>query len=132
LETMLLIPMLFAKISGEQSSQFLQEEMRKSLYRAVLKNDWETVIIIFEAYPEGAAILPITPERMNTLQFAIAVTAKYTILVEKLLNLEERIVQEQLAFENSNGDTALAITALSGNVEIAKEMVKRNKQLPMI
>lgn len=112
----------------EQSPQFL-EEMCNSLYRAALKNDWEGASIVFEAYGEGAAILPISQERMNTLQVAIAVTAKYTTLVQQLLNCMTR---EQLEFTNSNGDTALAIATLSGNVKLAKEMVTKNNNLPMI
>ena len=90
--------------------------------------DWETVIVIFEVC-EGAAILPITQERMNTLQVAIAIKAKYTTLVKELL---KSMTPEQLAFKNNNGDTALAIAALSGDVKTAMEIVKKNNELPMI
>jgi ankyrin repeat protein len=57
---------------------------------------------------------------MNALQVAIA--AKQNAFVKELLNLKD-IAAKQLEVENSNGDTALAITALSGNVEIAEKMV---------
>ncbi|XP_059438832.1 uncharacterized protein LOC132171518 [Corylus avellana] len=112
----------------EQSPKFL-EEMCNSLYRAALKNDWEGASIVFDNYGEGAAMLPISQERMNTLQVAIAVTAKYTTLVGKLLDYMN---PKELEFKNSNGDTALSIAALSGNVKLAKEMVTKNNKLPMI
>ncbi|KAE7996375.1 hypothetical protein FH972_001106 [Carpinus fangiana] len=64
---------------------------------------------------------------MNVLQIAVA--AKQTAFVQELLNC---MSAKELEFENANGDTALAITALSGNVKIAKKMVEKNDKLPMI
>jgi hypothetical protein len=65
--------------------------------------------------------LPLTQQKMNALQVAVA--AKQTAFVKELLKC---MSAKELEFKNSNGDTALPIATLLGNVKIAKKMVKKN------
>ncbi|XP_059435921.1 ankyrin repeat-containing protein NPR4-like isoform X2 [Corylus avellana] len=102
------------------------QSIRDSLYPAAAKGDWQSANDLNKKYSDIWEI-PITVQQMNALQ--VAVTTKQTAFVKELLNC---MTAEQLEFINNNGDTALAITALSGNVEIAKKMVKMNNKLPMI
>jgi ankyrin repeat protein len=122
--------LLVGKISGEQTCNQVStnEKIRDSLYLAARKGDWRSANDIYKKYPNAAIwYLPITQQKMNVLQVAVA--AKQTDFVKQLLNCMEA---KELEFENANGDTALLITALSGNVKIAKKMVGKNKNLPGI
>jgi len=122
--------LLVGKISGEQTCDQVStnEKIRDSLYLAARKGGWRSANEIYKKYPNAAIwYLPITQQKMNVLQVAVA--AKQTDFVKQLLNCMEA---KELEFENANGDTALLITALSGNVKIAKKMVGKNKNLPGI
>jgi ankyrin repeat protein len=132
-----------AKISGDQSTQPLprrsepldqrsrqlqgddaiQKEMASRLFDAVQKNDWEATKIIFQSYVD-ATILPLVDFNLNALQLAI--TNNYTALVKEMLKY---MTGEELKFQNNSGDTVLAIAARSGNVDIAKKMVRKNRDL---
>ena len=125
--------MLLGKIAGDSSN------IRNSLYRAALEGDWQSANSQYKEYRDAAKgelpqemdaptlwELPITQQKLNALQVAIA--AKQANFVKKLLNC---MTAKELEFKNDNGDTALAITALSGSVEIAKKIVEENNELLM-
>ena len=103
----------------------------KGLYLAAKRGDWQKANGIYKIYHQNKDMweLPITlvQQRMNTLQVAVAV--KQTTFVKEVLGC---MTGKQLEFRTNNGDTALIINALSGNVEIAKKMVGMNTNLPMI
>lgn len=70
---------------------------------------------------------PITEEHMTALHVAAA--AKHTTFVKELLKVMTR---DDLALQNTDGNTALCFAAASGIVVIAEEMVKMNENLPCI
>lgn len=113
--------MLLGKISGQ-----LPKDMCNFLYRAALKGDWQLVKNIFQKY-QGVATVPLSNQGMNALQ--VAVGASQTSFIKELLDC---MTPKQLEFQNHNGDTALALVAILGNVKIAEKMVKKNDKLPMI
>jgi hypothetical protein len=95
---------------------------------AARKGDWRSANAIHKKYPDAALWdLPITQQKMNALQVAIA--AKQTVFVKQLLNC---MTPNELEFKNNNGDTALLIAALSGNVKIAKKLVGMKIELTSI
>jgi hypothetical protein len=101
---------------------------RDFLYTAAVKGDWRSANNICKENPRDAIwLLPITQQKMNALQVAVA--AKQIAFVNELLNC---MGPNELEFKNANRDTALHIIALSGNVKIAKKMVEKNNRLPMI
>jgi hypothetical protein len=57
------------------------------------------------------------------------VAVKGTFFVEELLKW---LTPEDLEFRNIDGVTALHVAAQTGDVRIAKEMVKKNERLPLI
>ncbi|KAK7816919.1 ankyrin repeat-containing protein itn1 [Quercus suber] len=59
----------------------------------------------------------------------IAAAAKRTAFVKELV---ERMNEEDLALKNKDDNTAICFAAASGIVEIAKVMVGKNRNLPMI
>lgn len=91
-----------------------------------MKGDWKAAKIIINNQ-ENIVIATIT----NNLEIAlhIAVAAKHKRFVKKLL---KRMSSEDLALQNKHGNTALCFAAASGVIEIAKMLIDKNPNLPMI
>lgn len=67
----------------------------------------------------------ITKKRETTLHIAAAANQE-----EFVKNLVERMSSDDITAENTVGSTALAYAAATGNVNIAKAMLKKNRALP--
>jgi ankyrin repeat protein len=96
------------------------------LYRAGLEGDWQAAKAILERDPD-AVRLPISNDKQYILH--IATLAKRSNFVTKLL---EKMRPGDLELKDTDDNTALYYAALSGSVNIAKEMVIKNKNLPLI
>ncbi|XP_021753733.1 ankyrin repeat-containing protein ITN1-like [Chenopodium quinoa] len=98
------------------------------LYQAAMEGDWEAADMIFKEDPRWITA-PITKRNDTTL--LIAAAAKHLEFVTKLVDLMIK-GGDLLESRNTLGNTAFCIAASSGNVEIAKVMVRKNQQLPDI
>ncbi|XP_035541953.1 uncharacterized protein LOC118344732 [Juglans regia] len=96
------------------------------LLRAALEDDWEAAEAFIQKNPNCLGA-PITEEKGTALHNAAA--AKRTRFVKELV---ERMTPEQLAVKTKGNCTALYFAAQSEIVTIAKVMVKKNKNLPLI
>ncbi|VYS68373.1 unnamed protein product [Arabidopsis thaliana] len=96
------------------------------LYQAALKGDWKAANgIIIEQ--KDIIYQKITSKSETVLHIAVA--AKHEGFVRNLLGSLE---SNDLALRNVDGNTALCFAAASGVVEIAKMLIEKNKDLPMI
>lgn len=122
IRTLTLIALIYfvGKFLGETIFKYLP------LYRAGLEGDWQAAKAILESDPE-AVRLPISDDKQNILH--IATLAKRSTFVTKLL---EKMSPVDLELEDKYHNTALYYAALSGAVNIAKEMVIKNEKLPLI
>nr|POF06455.1 ankyrin repeat-containing protein npr4 [Quercus suber] len=96
------------------------------LYQAAIKGDWKVAKDVIDKYP-GIVRVAITRKWETALHIAAA--AKRTAFVKELV---ERMNEEDLALKNKDDNTAICFAAASGIVEIAKVMVGKNRNLPMI
>ncbi|XP_059436323.1 uncharacterized protein LOC132169280 [Corylus avellana] len=96
------------------------------LLQAALKGDWPAAEAFLRQYPYCVRV-PISKQRDTALHSAVAV--KGTSFVKELL---KQMNPDDLELRNINGVTALHVAAQTGDVRIAKEMVKKNKQLLLI
>ena len=97
------------------TSTFMSAERRK-LYLAALSGDWKSVVT------------------MSNIQRIITNKKETTLHIAALANQEhfvKNLVRElsDLTAENSYENTALTYTAATGNVNIAKAMLERNREL---
>ena len=97
-----------------------------SLLQAAIKDDWPEAQKFLQENPDCVR-LPITRENATALHIAAA--AEHTTFVKELLKLMK---PEDLELETSYGYTALHSAAQSGNVDIAKQLVRENKKLLFI
>jgi len=108
---------------------FFTEKLRAKgvqLYQAALKGDWKAANgIIIEQ--KDIIYQKITSKSETVLHIAVA--AKHEGFVRNLLGSLE---SNDLALRNVDGNTALCFAAASGVVEIAKMLIEKNKDLPMI
>lgn len=98
------------------------------LYQAAMDGDWDTANNIFKEAPEWI-IAPITKRGDTTLHIATA--AMHLEFVRHLVDLmvkSDDLLESQTKLQN----TAFCIAASSGNVDIAKVMVAKNRRLPNI
>ena len=70
---------------------------------------------------------PISSQEETTLHIAVA--ANQEDFVQNLVN---RLSSENLTAQNNAGNTALTYAAATGNVNIARVMLKKNSNLPNI
>lgn len=113
--------MLLQKIPGEEKRfRYLH------LYQAALKGNWQNAKDVLDIHPEAVKV-PITAENETALHIAAA--AKHTTFVKELLN---RMDDNDLECTNKSNETALCLAAASGIVEIAQQMVEKNKELTLI
>nr|XP_043617607.1 uncharacterized protein LOC122589381 isoform X2 [Erigeron canadensis] len=92
-------------------------------YKATITGDWKAAKIILDKRPELVRF-SITETCETVLH--IAVLGKSYWFVEYLVSLMEK---EDLELQNVNGQTALCLAAMAGNVKIAKTLVKKNHAL---
>ncbi|XP_059436354.1 ankyrin repeat-containing protein NPR4-like [Corylus avellana] len=100
------------------------------LLRAAIRGDWPAAKTFLEENPEYVQA-PITREKSTVLHIAAA--AQHTTFIEGLLSLELGMTPEDVAImQTSYGYTALHSAAQSGNVDIAEQLVRKNKELPFV
>jgi hypothetical protein len=91
-----------------------------------MKGDWEAAKAFLDKYPD-CVLLPITIEKATVLHSAAA--AKHVNFVEEVLKW---MTPGDLELKTIDGDTALYVAAQTGEVKIAKELVEKNNELPLI
>jgi len=91
-----------------------------------MKGDWEAAKAFLDKYPD-CVLFPITMEKATVLHSATA--AKHADFVEEVLKW---MTPGDLELKTIDGDTALHVAAQTGEVKIAKEMVEKNNELPLI
>ncbi|XP_071710995.1 uncharacterized protein [Rutidosis leptorrhynchoides] len=92
-------------------------------YKATITGDWKAAKVILDKRPELVRF-SITETCETVLH--IAVLGKSYWFVEYLVSLMEK---EDLELQNVNGQTALCLAAMAGNVKIAKILVQKNHAL---
>ena len=114
--------MIFTNQSGEfpLTDEAVSAE-RGKLYLAALNGDWNSV----EKMDKIQTV--ITEKGATTLHMAAAANQE-----DFVKNLVKNLGSEDLADENCTGNTALTYAAATGNVNIAKVMLKKNSNLPNI
>ncbi|XP_056163455.1 ankyrin repeat-containing protein At5g02620-like [Syzygium oleosum] len=96
------------------------------LLDAALRGDWKEGIEFISHNP-SAEIARITRKMETALH--IAAGAGHREFIEELVTM---MTPDDLAMQNKDGNTALCFAAASGVREIAKAMVDKNPQLPLI
>lgn len=109
---------MLLKIPGQTESQYLR------LYEAALKGDWQVAESILT--PD---VVDYSIKKTRETVLHIASASKHIHFVEEMVRF---LTPQQLELTNMDGDTALCFAAKLGSVTIAKEMVKKNKKLPLI
>ncbi|KAJ0018247.1 hypothetical protein Pint_11423 [Pistacia integerrima] len=112
-------------LKNKTLSEFFEDF--KSLRRLVLKDDWDKAYEDFLKENKMYSIATIS-DRGNTA-LHIAVVANSSKFVRRLGKYMQK---EDLAIKNRDGNTAFYLAALSGRVELAKLMFKKNDELPKI
>ncbi|KAJ9557501.1 hypothetical protein OSB04_012115 [Centaurea solstitialis] len=97
------------------------------LYNASIKGDWKAAEAILGERPELVR-WAITENHETALH--VASSTKSNSSVNKFVeNLVRRMTKEQLELRNTSSNTALCLTAVAGNVEIARILVNENRNL---
>ncbi|KAL4614512.1 hypothetical protein ACB092_07G059200 [Castanea dentata] len=96
------------------------------LYQAAIKGQWKAAKVVIDKDPR---VVRVRINRKWETALHIAAAAKRTAFVKELV---KRMTEEDLALQNKDGNTAICFAAASGIVEIAKVMVEKNENLPMI
>jgi hypothetical protein len=113
-----------SKFPGSERFQYLDRCV--GLYQAALKGDWQNASALLMKYPDVFRG-PITEWEDTALHIAVA--TERTDFVKELV---KRMTPDEIALQNASGNTALCFAAESDIVLIAKMMVDRNPQLPLI
>ncbi|KAI4347929.1 hypothetical protein L6164_008702 [Bauhinia variegata] len=96
------------------------------LYKAVRRGDLEDVMKFLEAHPEGVnAII----SEIEETALHVAVTFEHLHIVKELVN---KMQEGDLEWRDQFGETALVTAACTGIIEMAKCMIEKNRNLPMI
>lgn len=93
------------------------------LYRAALKGDWQTAKVLLKQCPD---VINASITRHSETALHIASSTKHTHFVAELV---KRMKPKDLALQKQNGYTALCVAAEGGMVDIAKIMLRKNKDL---
>ncbi|XP_023759684.2 ankyrin repeat-containing protein NPR4 [Lactuca sativa] len=104
----LCVPLYEASMKGDWNAAQVLIGNREYLLRCSITHNYETALHV-------AASGQSNPESIN--------------YVENLVRLMNR---EDLQLQNKNGNTALSLAAAAGNVEIARIMLRKNGDLPII
>ncbi|KAL2907022.1 Ankyrin repeat and sterile alpha motif domain-containing protein 1B [Bienertia sinuspersici] len=97
------------------------------LYKAAVRGEWNEARKFIDEDPE-ALTARITIASETALHIAVG-TGKDFEFVEKLI---KRMSPEDLALTDHNGETALSVAAVVGNIDAAKSLVNKNPDLPNI
>lgn len=97
------------------------------LYKAALRGKWKEARKFIDEDPE-ALTAKITIASETALHIAVG-TGKDIAFVEKLVR---RMSPEELAFPDQNGETALSVAAIVGNIKAAELLYNKNPDLPNI
>uniref|UniRef100_A0A803MHE2 PGG domain-containing protein n=1 Tax=Chenopodium quinoa TaxID=63459 RepID=A0A803MHE2_CHEQI len=97
------------------------------LYKAVVKGEWNKARKFLDDDPE-ALTAKITIASETVLHIAVG-TGKDLEFVDKLIR---RMSPENLALTDQNGETALSVAAVVGNIRAAKLLVSKNPDSPNI
>lgn len=96
------------------------------LINAAMRGDWKAGKELL--YHNSKAVYARVTVEMDTL-LHIAACAAHREFVEELVKM---MMPDELEMKNKDGNTALCLAAASGVTEIAKAMVDKNPQLPLI
>ncbi|KAJ0016601.1 hypothetical protein Pint_11413 [Pistacia integerrima] len=103
----------------------------KKLCRLALRDDWDTACRDFfkgDTQENKMYSIATISDRGDTA-LHVAVAANSSKFVRRLVKYMQK---EDLAIKNRDGNTAFYLAALSGRVELAKLMFKKNDELPKI
>ncbi|KNA17448.1 hypothetical protein SOVF_079710 [Spinacia oleracea] len=98
-----------------------------ALYKAVVRGEWNEARKFLDDDPD-ALTAKITIASETALHIAVG-TGKDLEFAEKLIR---RMSPEDLALTDQNGETALSVAAVVGNIEAAKLLVNKNPDLPNV
>lgn len=93
------------------------------MYRAALEGDWVAAEVLLGQDP-SLAFDYVTEEGGRALHVAVAM--KHEEFVKKLVG---HIAEDKLASVDGRGHTACCYAAISGEVEIARVLVEKNRKL---
>lgn len=99
---------------------------RLKLHRAAIKGDWAVAKGIYDEHKDEIGVT-ITSRGDTALH--IAAVANHIDFVKELVKIMRA---EHLAQKNKAGCTALSYAAAAGMVELAREMMKDNKNIAMV
>ncbi|TYJ99316.1 ankyrin repeat-containing protein [Cucumis melo var. makuwa] len=104
----------------------VETSRRLLLYKSALKGDWKRAEFVLNDYPHYVRCA-ITRNKETVLH--VAAGAKQSVFVEELVS---RMTRNDMALRDKYGNTALCFAATSRIVKIAKLMVEKNHELPLI
>lgn len=96
------------------------------LYKLALKGDWKAAKVMIEA--DNSLLNAAITKDWGTL-LHVAVGTKHVHFVIELVKL---LKPNDLELQNYNGNTAFCFAAVSGNMQIAVIMIRKNGRLPHI
>ncbi|XP_042954895.1 uncharacterized protein LOC122291290 isoform X1 [Carya illinoinensis] len=109
---------------GNQNNDFSEYA---ALLEAIQSGDWNATNDFLKLRPNSKTATIENISGQTPLHTAVA--AEHEHIVEKLV---EMMKEEDLAILDSGGNTALAYTAINGNYQMAKCMIRKNKSLVSI
>ncbi|XP_043806149.1 ankyrin repeat-containing protein ITN1 isoform X2 [Manihot esculenta] len=118
----------------EEGEHLEKRERQLELYKAAMSGDWVTAEGILDKYPEE---FESTINAQGETALHIATAANHAEFVKQMVNKIPEEKKHYLAIKASNenngqGNTAFFYAAVSGNVEVAQIMLKKNNSLAMI
>ncbi|KAI4347978.1 hypothetical protein L6164_008746 [Bauhinia variegata] len=112
--------------SNNSAVEKVYDKKYAPLYKAVRHGDLEDVMKFLEAHPEGVnAII----SEIGETALHVAVTFEHLHIVKELVH---KMQEGDLEWRNQFGETAFATAACTGIIEMAKCMIEKNRNLPMI
>ncbi|KAI4347914.1 hypothetical protein L6164_008688 [Bauhinia variegata] len=112
--------------SHDDSVKKVYDRKYAPLYKAVRRGDLEDVMKFLEAHPDGVnAII----SEIEETALHVAVTFEHLHIVKELVN---KMQEGDLEWRNQFGETAFVTAACAGIIEMAKCMIEKNRNLPMI
>ncbi|XP_021728288.1 uncharacterized protein LOC110695347 [Chenopodium quinoa] len=120
--------MLFQRARGHTENKLKGVAGYLPLYKAAIAGKWNEATKFLDKDP-GALTAKITIASETALHIAVGAVEKNYEFVETLIR---RMSPEDLALTDQNGETALSVAAVTGNVKAAKLLVDKNPDLPNI
>ncbi|KAL2907024.1 Ankyrin repeat and sterile alpha motif domain-containing protein 1B [Bienertia sinuspersici] len=122
-----LVATAFRRARGQVENKLKDLGGYLPLYKAAVRGEWNEARKFIDEDPE-ALTARITIASETALHIAVG-TGKDFEFVEKLI---KRMSPEDLALTDHNGETALSVAAVVGNIDAAKSLVNKNPDLPNI